>query len=286
MAKTKKAGQFAGGFFNNPGVIILGLGIAALALFRGDIRGAFGSIGEGLVNINLPTINFPAINFPGFPDPIDQFPEAVGGGEPVPVSQPGAGLPNPADMPTDPSPVDVILNPPPGVTPPPVAPNPEFEGDPNQDLFRFNPPGIVGFGVLGPEMQGISENLASQLGITSSTSFQDAISLVNNFFAGVGVAEPQPVLPGLPPPPNELIPGGGGIIVTDPTGGIGGGPSFEGGVTTFGNLNEIVDTLSEVLQIFPGLSASQAADALAASPGLTFGEFAIINPDVINISPI
>lgn len=79
-------------------------------------------------------------------------------------------------------------------------------------------------------------------------------------------------------------PTGDGIVITDPTGGIGGGPSFEGGVTTFGNLDEIVDTLSEVLQIFPGLSASQARDALEESPGLTFGEFAVINPDVINIS--
>lgn len=273
---VKKAGQFAGGFFNNPGVIILGLGIAAIAFFRGDIRNVFGSIGQSLGNITAPsiTIEAPTINLPGFP--VDPFPEAVGGGEPVPVSQPGAGLPNPADMPTDPSPVDVILNPPPGVTPPPVAPNPEFEGDPNQDLFRFNPPGIIGFGVLGPEMQGISENLASQLGITSSTSFQDAISLVNNFFAGVGVAAPIPV----PEPTQE------GAIVVGPESGLGGGPSFEGGQTTFANLNEIVDTLSEVLQIFPALTASQARDALSEFPGLTFGEFAVIDPDVINISPI
>ena len=124
---VKKAGQFAGGFFNNPGVIILGLGIAAIAFFRGDIRNVFGSLGQSLANITSPsiTIEAPTINLPplfGAPDP---FPEAVGDGEPVPVTQPGAGLPNPADMPTDPSPVDVILTPGGGEQGPAVAPNPE-----------------------------------------------------------------------------------------------------------------------------------------------------------------
>jgi len=78
-----------------------------------------------------------------------------------------------------------------------------------------------------------------------------------------------------------------GGVITVPAGnelGFGGGPSFIGGETTFGS--NIVDTLSEVLNLFPNLTASQAADALAANQGLTGSEFALINPDVINISNI
>jgi len=63
---------------------------------------------------------------------------------------------------------------------------------------------------------------------------------------------------------------------------LGGGPSFIGGTTTFGG--NLVDTLSEVLNIFPGLTASQARDALSENQGLSASEFRLINPDVINIS--
>jgi len=75
--------------------------------------------------------------------------------------------------------------------------------------------------------------------------------------------------------------GGFDVPFNDPTG-LGGGESFIGGTTTFGS--GIVDTLSEVLAIFPNLTASQAADALAENSGLTKNEFAQISPDIINIS--
>jgi len=45
MAKAKAAGQFLGGIFNNPGVIILGGLAIALLFFQKDIRNAFGSLG-------------------------------------------------------------------------------------------------------------------------------------------------------------------------------------------------------------------------------------------------
>jgi len=58
--------------------------------------------------------------------------------------------------------------------------------------------------------------------------------------------------------------------------GFGGGPSFIGGTTTLGS--NIVDTLSEVLQAFPNLSASQAANLLESNQGLTQTEFSMISP--------
>ena len=58
--------------------------------------------------------------------------------------------------------------------------------------------------------------------------------------------------------------------------GIGGGTGFIGGVTTFGD--NLVDTISEVLQAFPGLTASQGANLLADNPGLTQSQFMFIDP--------
>lgn len=233
---VKKAGQFAGGFFNNPGVIILGIAIAFIAFFRGDIRSAFGSIGEGLVNIEAPTINlpsFPDISFPsinlGIPSP---FPEATAGGDPVPLSQPGEGLVNPADAPTDPTPVDILISQ--GETDPRII-NPEAF-DPEQAPQLFDP-----------------------------TQF-------------------QPPIPGTTGEPSPPAPTPEGVIVVpeeDPFG-IGGGPSFEGGTTVFGG--GIVDTLSEVLAVFPSLTASQARDVLEEFPDLTQAEFRQLDPDIINIS--
>jgi len=63
--------------------------------------------------------------------------------------------------------------------------------------------------------------------------------------------------------------------------GLGGG-TFLGGVTTFGD--NLVDTLSEVLNLFPSLTASQARDALEENQGLTASQFRLANTDIINIS--
>lgn len=73
------AGGFAGGFFNNPGVVI-GLGlvtaiVAGLLLFQNDIRKFFGDVGEGFGQIQLPSINLPDITFPSFEFPDIKFPD-------------------------------------------------------------------------------------------------------------------------------------------------------------------------------------------------------------------
>jgi len=65
---AKRAGQFAGGFLNNPGAlaaigIVVSI-ITTLVIFRNDIRDFFGGIGEGFGQINLPDIN---IGFPSLP---------------------------------------------------------------------------------------------------------------------------------------------------------------------------------------------------------------------------
>ena len=65
--------------------------------------------------------------------------------------------------------------------------------------------------------------------------------------------------------------------------GFGGGLSFIGGTTTFGD--NLVDTFTEALAIFPDLRASQISDLLASNQGLTGSQFALIDPrGDINIS--
>jgi len=82
MAKAKAAGQFLGGIFNNPGIVILGALAIALLFFQKDIRNAFGSLGEGFGNINIelpefkfPEFTFPEIKFPEFKFPDFEFPD-------------------------------------------------------------------------------------------------------------------------------------------------------------------------------------------------------------------
>jgi len=82
---ARSAGSFLGGFFNNPGLVAIALGIGALLVFRKPIQEAFASFGENfgkLPPITLPPINFPALpafpeikfpEFPAFPDFGDLF---------------------------------------------------------------------------------------------------------------------------------------------------------------------------------------------------------------------
>jgi len=156
------AGSFLGGFFNNPGVVILGALAIALLFFQKDIRGAFGSLGQGIsegigglgnIDITLPEFNFPDIKFPDIQFPSfdisnifpsqDQFPEAVltPGGEVavIPLGEPGAAI-NPADQPTNPTPVDFALSE--GLPLPPLTPE-EIALDPNLDPTKFLPPDLT-----------------------------------------------------------------------------------------------------------------------------------------------
>ncbi len=105
-------------------------------------------------------------------------------------------------------------------------------------------------------------------------SSQDAIDNPLN------IVDPPFVQKILPQGFNEQVTGVSfGTEVIVPAGdefGIGGGSGFIGGVTTFGD--NLVDTLGEVLQAFPNLSASQAANLLADNQGLTQSQFKFINP--------
>jgi len=72
-AGGRGAGGFLGGILNNPGTVAILAIVAALILFRGDIRSAFASIPEAIGNIG--NVQFPDIEFPSFEFPQITFPE-------------------------------------------------------------------------------------------------------------------------------------------------------------------------------------------------------------------
>jgi len=253
MVKAKSAGGFLGGILNNPGAVVIALGLGALLFFRGDIRKAFGSIGEGFGQINLPditlpTINLPEIKFPEFP----AFPEFPDFGNLFSGFQ---------------TQLDTITK---------QLSNLDQPGR-EMGTTTMTESGIDTTGGLADRQrdardaiaQAEAERALMEAGPIGGSEFATAINQTEFERRRDAVLES-----------NMLIPQTGFDV--GETSVFGGGPSFIGGTTTFGS--NLVDTLSEVLNIFPNLSASQARDALSEFPGLTGNEFAQIDPDVINIT--
>jgi len=75
--KARAAGSFLGGLANNPAVVIIALVLGGLFIFKDRISEAFGSLGEGLgdINIQLPDIKLPELKLPEISLPEFEFPE-------------------------------------------------------------------------------------------------------------------------------------------------------------------------------------------------------------------
>jgi len=271
MAKAKAAGSFFGAIFGNPVVALVLLGLGALLIFRKDITNF---LDKGIGNITLPEIKLPDITFPEFPT----------------ITFPELSFPDFGNI---------------------------FEGFQEQqsnflqgitDLFK-------GGAIPQPQKMVEDTGLLSQEDVLKcqcgSSIVQDAFGNVNEVCKTCAVTDtalpsldpalnvPQLELPpfagslefligsgqigGSPPPPQPLLEQEAEIIIPAvDISGLGGGPSFIGGTTTLGS--NIVDTLTEVLQAFPNLSASQAANLLSENQGLTQTEFSMISPFAPSIS--
>jgi len=267
MAKAKAAGSFIGGLFNNPTFLILGALGVILLFFQGDIRKAFANLGKieippiELPTINLPTINLPEIKFPALPDFTGFFTGLQEQQENFFtkfINQFNLGIsadiPKPTKMVEDTGLIDFSKC--------------QCGATVIQDAF-----GNV-----------FSECKQCQVTDTALPSQDPSLNIpdTNGFVGGIGGGLLDFL--GLTPAQEFAISKGGFEVPKSNPFGIGGGGSFIGGTTTFGDTDNIVDTLSEVLNIFPNLTASQAADALAQNVGLTANEFAQVDPDIINIS--
>jgi len=276
--KARAAGSFLGGLANNPAIVIIALVLGGLIIFRGNISDFF----KGLKFPEIPPIELPAINFPPFPEiNFPEFPEIklpdFSGlfegfqsqlDELFKLNQSiiaGQTVTNEAGQEIE-IPPDTVVNPDGTVsseTPPIVVSGggATFE----EQFFATTRAGV--FDTL-VENLGLSPTQAGNI-VRGSETIADLERIL--FEANQGKFTPQQ--------PQQT--GGFDVPFNDPTG-LGGGVSFIGGTTTFGS--GIVDTLSEVLTIFPNLTASQAANALFANPDLTKNEFAQITPFQSSIS--
>jgi len=297
MAKSKTdraasaGGSFLGGLANNPAIVIIALVLGGLFIFRDKISEGISGLGEGLFNFEFPAFpeikfpdfnfpEFPEIKFPDFPDFTSQFEDIFSGfqeqldnlfsnqqsiiaGQTVTTEQ-GQDVMIPPDTVIDPDTGIVTSSTPPTV----VNGGATFE----ENLFAQNRAGV--FDTL-VEILGLSPTQAGNI-VRGATTQADLERIL--FEANQGKFTPTNQPTGL-----DNMGVGFDVPFNDPLG-LGGGGSFIGGTTTFGDETNIIDTLSEVLAIFPNLTASQAADALAENAGLTGNQFAQIDPDIINIS--
>jgi len=140
------------------------------------------------------------------------------------------------------------------------------------DLFKFNPPGFFGFGVLGPMAKGLPLSLAEALGITSGTTIKD---LTQEQLLGIGQFQQTGIIPSEKVTETEseistnLSPAQQFVQDKLPAGFEGGGPSFIGGSifeTPIANLS-----LSQIIDKFM-VTASQAANIKAIAAD-NFGDF-------------
>jgi len=282
MVKAKAAGSFIGGLFNNPTFLIIGaLGIT-LFIFKDKIS-------EFFAGLKFPDIEFPAfpeINFPEFPAfpeiTLPEFPDFTNifsgiqeqldnlfanqasllAGQTVLTEQGQQVM----------IPPDTVVN-------------------PDGTVTSSTPPFVVNGGATQSEQDFAQQRAAAfdtlfALDVLPLQQLQQAISAIplGDFSALNALVISIQSLASELTPAQEFALGKGlspeqeAQIITPPSNifGLGGGPSFMGGTTTLGS--NIVDTLLEVLQAFPNLSASQAANLLESNQGLTQTEFSFINP--------
>jgi len=260
--KASAAGSFLGGIANNPGIVILGLVLGGLIIFRDRISEAVGSIpgavagGIGDIQINLPDIKFPEFKFPDFkfPEfPEFKFPE---------IKFPELSLPELPPLFVD-DPKDSAVN----------IPDP---------LDQNLSPGLAG------GIQQRQRDLRDSLNLTPAQEFaaeksgisgtQQLIDFLGLEFAPPAAAESAPVLP------PDTNPFGFDDTVLNTIGTeqqfTGGGVGFQGGA-----INPTpITTLTQVLDLFPGIRASQAADFLGENRGILPEAALLQGFDVRNIS--
>lgn len=207
---------------------------------------------------------------------------------------------NPANNPTGPTPTDIILADKTLTDEQKRAALDIITPTSYSDLNKFNPPNVFGYGALGENKQGIPLSLAQRLGITnkklneftaaqikelSNIDIKETFDVILAGKAGVNPTNFLTVFSQKVEPNgmNEIVkisdvmtaqkstpaPTGSGIVTTaQPAKGLLGGTVYtqtknQYGGFVGGSINpNPVDTLSEVLGLFPHLSASKAADIL------------------------
>jgi len=295
--KARAAGSFLGGIANNPGIVIIGLVLGGLFLFREPITKAFGDFGKsisegfGNIDIQLPSFDFkfPEITFPEFKFPEITLPSfdflgdifkkddtSIIAGQDVTV--PGGTVTIPPDTTVQPDGTVTSSTPPTIVLDDPITFQEKFFAETRAGVFDTL------FETLGLD-PGLAQKIVSQatdisdlskiLNLANKGFFTDDFmdfdfldfngtteaAPTNTFLQGDGMKPVvQPVTPIQPVVSN--LPSGFELFVT-PGSNVPGGAIFE---TPIANLS-----LSQIIDKFM-VTASQAANILAIAKD-DFGDF-------------
>jgi len=266
VKKARAAGSFLGGIFNNPGIVILGLALGGLLIFRDKISEAFASIpgavasGIGDINIQLPSFEFPKIELPEFKFPEIEFPElpdfaGLFSGFQEQLDTLGKQF---QDFKLPELPPLFVEDPSVSTVPDPL----------DQNLS----PGLAGG--IQQRQRDLRESLAEQ-GVTPAQQFaaekggaSGILQIIE--FLGLTFATPAQIAAAevTPPLPPDTPAGDFGTTVIQSLGTeqefIGGGVGFQGGSVS----PTPITTFSQVLDLFPGITASQAANFLSEFSGI------------------
>lgn len=252
---SKSAGSFLGGITNNPGSVIILLGLGALLLFKKDISGALSGLGQ--VNVNLPDVNLPEIpqfvsNFFGRVDPNTPTPRDI-------LEQSGATT---QQIDIAKANDDLLIR---GIPIPTAIQSQideDFENDPNRDPNRFVPTGRLFTGREEDRPIEITETVAPAIGATSVQNLLDMIKERDLRMVPEEEEERQVMQRVVQSEINgqQFFGGGSGFV---------GGTVFETPITGESSLGFIIDKL--------GVSASRAASIRAEARGFSPEEEAFLN---------
>ena len=241
---AKQAGQFAGGFFNNPGVVaIIGILIAIgipLLIFRKNISDFFS---QGFPDIQLPSIELPDINIPNIFE--------------------GFELPS-FELPTFP---EITF---------PEFPTFEFPTFEFPDIFGglFN----GGNGMTDETAEDFTESgMAAARGARGGAP--DVVSGITEPFrdaARFAMDFPEAFIPEVEGPERQVQ-----TLLDTGQQFFGGGPSFIGGTVSPTPIERL--SLSQIIDMGLAETASQAANLRAIAQGFTPEEEAFLNQGPVDV---
>jgi len=269
--KASAIGSFFGGIANNPGIVILGLALGGLLIFRKDITNF---LDKGIGNITLPEIKLPDITFPEFNFPDFNFPEFPSfpdfsnifqgfqdqlssiAGQVVDLQ--GSQVTIPPDTMVNPDGTVTSTTPPTIDTGLPMGSPENLFGELRPLVFDT----LINIGVPLP--------LATEI-LGGAKTFEDLQVILNQANTGI-FTQLQGTLDILDQPvvqPSPIVQPVSSFLLDDPQQFTGGGIGFIGGSifeTPIANL-----TLSQIIDMF-NVTASQASNILAIAKD-DFGDF-------------
>jgi len=280
-AGARTAGTGLGAFFSNPIVAVIALVLGALLIFRGDITKGISEFKFPELNLPFSDFEFPSFDFK-FPDFDFKFPEFKFPEITFPEFPAFPELPDFASI------FETFSN---QFTMPTEVPTLE-EGEEGTGLLEGFVGGeggepklpadknlfqVVFENIFGKKPTPTEEFQAGKVGLSGLSGTQELINFFGFPFAPKEETEKE--IEQFVPTPSSVI----SLLPSPQQFEIGG--TNVSGLPIFGTIQETpITTLTQVLDLFPNLTASQAADFLGEFSGISPAAALLQGGDVINLS--